>query len=170
MTSSARFSTIGGMVSPMALALRKLMTSSNLVGCSMGRSPGLAPLAMLVDVGRGAAEQIYYAHTVAHETAVFHIIRRIVHRRNAAFHGDIGHSCSDWRGGKGSLTPKRLQYARSLQFGTQSRYPGDPICPGLEAEVRVRFPLVPHPPKLTHCQGLSMFRGRPRGPGQGWCP
>ena len=29
-----------------ALAVLRLMTSSNLVGCSMGRSPGLAPLRM----------------------------------------------------------------------------------------------------------------------------
>src|SRR2546426_3621074 len=37
MTSSARASSDGGIVSPSALAVLRLMTSSNLVGCSIGR-------------------------------------------------------------------------------------------------------------------------------------
>src|SRR5262245_24408615 len=47
MTSSARASSDGGMVRPSALAVLRLMTSSNLVGCSTGRSAGLAPLRIL---------------------------------------------------------------------------------------------------------------------------
>jgi hypothetical protein len=43
-TSSARASTAGGIVTPRAFAVLRLITNSNLVGCSMGRSPGLAPL------------------------------------------------------------------------------------------------------------------------------
>jgi hypothetical protein len=43
-TSSARASSIGGMVIPRALAVLRLMTSSNFVGCSTGSSAGLAPL------------------------------------------------------------------------------------------------------------------------------
>jgi CheY-like chemotaxis protein len=43
-TSSAIASTPGGMVSPSALAVFRLMTSSNLVGCKTGRSAGLSPL------------------------------------------------------------------------------------------------------------------------------
>src|SRR5262249_10878538 len=46
-TSSARASSEGGIVRPRALAVLRLMTNSNLVGCSMGRSPGLAPLRIL---------------------------------------------------------------------------------------------------------------------------
>jgi hypothetical protein len=46
-TSSARESRVGGTVRPSALAVLRLMTSSNLVGCSTGRSPGLAPLKIL---------------------------------------------------------------------------------------------------------------------------
>src|SRR5262245_50430770 len=42
-TSSARNSTDCGIVRPRALAVLRLMTSSNLVGCSTGRSAGLAP-------------------------------------------------------------------------------------------------------------------------------
>ena len=42
-TSSARASSIGGMVSSSAWAVVRLMTRSNLVGCSTGRSTGFAP-------------------------------------------------------------------------------------------------------------------------------
>src|SRR5262249_3877552 len=42
-TSSARPSSDGGIVRPSALAVLRLMTSSNLIGCSTGRSAGLAP-------------------------------------------------------------------------------------------------------------------------------
>jgi hypothetical protein len=46
-SSSARISTDCGIVSPRAFAVFMLMTSSNLVGCSTGRSAGLAPLRIL---------------------------------------------------------------------------------------------------------------------------
>jgi Transposase len=46
-TSSARASTAGGIVRPRALAVFRLMTSSNFVGCSTGRSLGFAPLRIL---------------------------------------------------------------------------------------------------------------------------
>ena len=46
-TSSARASNFGGTSRPSALAVLRLMTNSNLVGCCTGRSPGLAPLKIL---------------------------------------------------------------------------------------------------------------------------
>src|SRR5262249_52661314 len=46
-TSSARASTAGGMVRPRAFAVLRLITSSNFVGCSTGRSAGLAPFKTL---------------------------------------------------------------------------------------------------------------------------
>lgn len=46
-TSSARTSTVCGIVRPSALAVFRLITSSNLFGCSTGRSAGLAPLRIL---------------------------------------------------------------------------------------------------------------------------
>jgi len=46
-SSSARPSTDGGIVRPRAVAVLRLMTSSNVVGCSTGRSAGLAPLRIL---------------------------------------------------------------------------------------------------------------------------
>jgi hypothetical protein len=45
-TSSARVSSMGGMVRPSALAVLRFSTSSNLVGCWMGRSAGFAPFRM----------------------------------------------------------------------------------------------------------------------------
>jgi hypothetical protein len=46
-TSSAWKRRVGGIVSPRALAVLRLMTSSNFMGCSTGRSAGLAPLRIL---------------------------------------------------------------------------------------------------------------------------
>ncbi len=46
-TSSARSSSDCGIANPNAFAVLRLITSSNLVGCSMGRSPGLAPRRIL---------------------------------------------------------------------------------------------------------------------------
>jgi hypothetical protein len=46
-TSSARCSSDCGIVRPRALAVLRLITSSNFVGCSMGRSPGFAPFRIL---------------------------------------------------------------------------------------------------------------------------
>src|SRR5262249_55523954 len=46
-TSSARASSDGGTMTPSALAVGRLITSSSLVGNSTGRSPGLAPFRIL---------------------------------------------------------------------------------------------------------------------------
>src|SRR5712671_134551 len=46
-TSSARASSVGGRVKPSAFAVLRLTTSSNRIGCSIGRSAGLAPLRIL---------------------------------------------------------------------------------------------------------------------------
>ena len=46
-TLSALTSTFGGIVRPICLAVFKLITSSNFVGCSTGRSAGLAPFRIL---------------------------------------------------------------------------------------------------------------------------
>jgi len=45
-TSSARASSVGGMSMPSALTVGRLITNSNLVDCTTGRSAGLAPLRM----------------------------------------------------------------------------------------------------------------------------
>ena len=46
-TWSARSRSDGGIVRPSAFAVFMLITSSNFVGCSIGRSAGLAPLRIL---------------------------------------------------------------------------------------------------------------------------
>src|SRR5262245_65152447 len=46
-TSSARASTVAGTSRPKALALLRLITISNLVGCSTGKSAGVAPFKIL---------------------------------------------------------------------------------------------------------------------------
>src|SRR5437773_11873158 len=46
-TSSARWSSDGGIVRPSALAVLRLIASSNLLGRSTGNSPALAPLRIL---------------------------------------------------------------------------------------------------------------------------
>src|SRR4029077_20642535 len=46
-TSSGRPSSIGGTSRPIAFAALRLITSSNLVGCSTANSPGFAPLRIL---------------------------------------------------------------------------------------------------------------------------
>jgi hypothetical protein len=45
-TSSASASRLGGISTPNAFAVARLMTSSNLVASSTGRSPGFSPLRM----------------------------------------------------------------------------------------------------------------------------
>src|SRR5262245_16113943 len=46
-TRSALASTFGGIVRPICLAVFRLITSSNFVGCSTGSSAGLTPLRIL---------------------------------------------------------------------------------------------------------------------------
>ena len=46
-TLSALASTLGGIVKPICFAVFKLMTNSNLIGCSIGRSAGFVPFRIL---------------------------------------------------------------------------------------------------------------------------
>ena len=43
-TLSARYNSDCGIVTPICFAVLRLITNSNFVGCSTGRSAGLAPL------------------------------------------------------------------------------------------------------------------------------
>src|SRR5262245_63873829 len=47
MTSLAVICMISGTAKPIALAVLRLITRSNFVGCSMGRSPGFVPFSIL---------------------------------------------------------------------------------------------------------------------------
>ena len=65
----ARASTLGGIVRPICFAVFRLMTNSNFVGCSTGRSAGLAPFKNLVDVNGGAPETLSFVGRIGHEAA-----------------------------------------------------------------------------------------------------
>jgi hypothetical protein len=68
-TSSALACSVKGTVSPSALAVLRLMTSSNFVGWRTGRSAGLAPLRTTADVHSGLAIGIRNAGAIAHQAA-----------------------------------------------------------------------------------------------------
>jgi hypothetical protein len=67
-TSSARASSVGGISRPSILAVWALMTNSNLVDCSTGRSAGLA-LEDAAGIDAGLAIHIGEACAVAHQSA-----------------------------------------------------------------------------------------------------
>ena len=67
-TSSARASNGSGISRPSALAVLRLMTSSNLVGCSTGKVGRLGAFQDLVDVGGGSPELLQHVGRVGHET------------------------------------------------------------------------------------------------------
>jgi len=58
---------VGYALKPRALAVLRLMTNSNFVGCSTGRSAGLAPFENLVHVRRGPSEQIAEVWSAGHQ-------------------------------------------------------------------------------------------------------
>src|SRR5207245_10633384 len=64
MISSARTRTDCGIVRPSALAVLRLITSSKFVGCSTGRSAGLAPLRILSTYRRPVSQE---RHSLAHK-------------------------------------------------------------------------------------------------------
>ena len=54
---------------PRAFAVLRLITSSNFVGCSTGRSAGLGAFEDLVDVGGGPPELVMEVGSIGHEAA-----------------------------------------------------------------------------------------------------
>src|SRR4030095_14488984 len=70
-TSSARTSKEGGTVRPSSLAVLRLIISSNLVGCSTGRSEGLVPLRILstIDAPRPKGSALAHSQGNTHTTA-----------------------------------------------------------------------------------------------------
>jgi hypothetical protein len=78
-TWSARTSTDCGTVSPSAFAVLRLMTNSNFVGCSMGRSAGLAPFQNLVYVVGGASVQGGPIRRINHKSSSFRMRSERVH-------------------------------------------------------------------------------------------
>jgi len=71
-TSSARASSDGGIVKPSALAVLRLMTSSNFVAVRW-EIAGLGALEDLVDVDGGMAELVGVVRAIAGQAPRFHI-------------------------------------------------------------------------------------------------
>src|SRR5215468_6040249 len=70
-TSSARASTVPGMVMPSSFAVARLMKSSNFVGCSIGNSPGCAP------------EHVRKIWTIRYQASGFDVVAYIEKRRQS---------------------------------------------------------------------------------------
>src|SRR5262245_51994910 len=68
-TSSASASSLGGISTPNAFAVARLMTRSNLVPKSTGRSPGLFALEDPADVDTSAAISVRLTWSVANQAA-----------------------------------------------------------------------------------------------------
>jgi len=90
------------MVTPSAFAVLRLMTSSNLVGCSTGKSPGLAPLQNSIDVACGAAEYITVTWSITDQAAFLGKSTIWIHRRQAFLCGKsqdlVSLAIEDWIG------------------------------------------------------------------------
>src|SRR6516164_4245866 len=87
MTSSARARIAGGTVRPSALAVLRLTTSSNVVGCWTGRSAGLAPLRIFSDVDADLAMDRRKAGAIADQTASLGVYAPRINRRNRLAYG-----------------------------------------------------------------------------------
>ena len=70
-TSSARASSEGGTVRPSVLAVWMLMTSSNLLDCTTGRSAGLGALEDAPSIDADLTPRIRNVGSVAHQSADF---------------------------------------------------------------------------------------------------
>ena len=85
-TFSARIITTGGIVKPSALAVLRLITSSNLVGCSTGRSAGLVPFRILSTNNGCTPVGFSPVGSVGHQaTAVDKIFPRVYRRQPIFF-------------------------------------------------------------------------------------
>src|SRR6516165_2795873 len=69
MTSSARASIESGILTPISRATLRLRTSSNLVGCWAGVSPGGIPFSIFVDQRRLHSSALAQRRAVARQTA-----------------------------------------------------------------------------------------------------
>src|SRR5262252_8116990 len=80
-TSSAMATRPGGKVRPSAFAVLRLITNSNLFGCTTGRSVGLAPLRIFPVVYTHLVIRLNEAGSVAHQASVYGKLAKEVDRR-----------------------------------------------------------------------------------------
>src|SRR5262245_39752756 len=79
---SARTRSVAGIGNPSAFAVFMLMTSSNFVGCSTGRSAGFAPFKIL-SVNGGAPKYVTQIRAIGHEAARLHDPAELTHNLQA---------------------------------------------------------------------------------------
>ena len=79
-TSSARRRKDSGIFSPIALAVVRLMTSSNLVGCKTGRSAGFFALEDAAYIEAGLPKTVRLIGTITYQKAGSDGLARITHR------------------------------------------------------------------------------------------
>jgi len=108
MTSSARRSSDRGIVRPRALAVLRLMTSSNFVGLFDWEVSGLGSLQDLVDEDRRAPPQLPLVRSVRHEST------RLDERRAAV---DRGQPIAGGEQDDGALVPQRERVLYDDQGG-----------------------------------------------------
>ena len=89
MTRSARASTFGGIVNPICLAAFRLMTNSNFVGCSTGRSAGLRAFQNLVHIRGRAPVQVEKAHAVEDKSPGFYKLDVVVYGGDPVLYGKV---------------------------------------------------------------------------------
>src|ERR1700737_982134 len=75
-------STPGGMASPSVLAVLRLITSSNLVGCMTGRAGGFAPAMILPALNANLAICVGKVRAIANKATSRDKLAPIVNRRN----------------------------------------------------------------------------------------
>jgi len=80
-TSSARASSVGGMVRPSALAVLRLITSSYLVGACTGKSAGFSPSEDTIDVSRRTPVLIEEIRTIGDQATGGDEVAFIIDRR-----------------------------------------------------------------------------------------
>src|SRR5215510_14902654 len=107
--TSARASSVGGTVSPSALAVLRFIRNSNLVGCTTGKSAGFSP-ENAAGVDTGLSPSIRKARRIAHKTADFHGLAPGVNRR----HGMAGRQGDDLIG----ICKKRNSAAHHERFSS----------------------------------------------------
>src|ERR1035437_6818958 len=81
-TSSAICWRCSGTVRPSAFAVLRLITNSNLVDCTTGRSAGFSPLENSPNVNPSLAIRARYVGSVAHQTASGRKLSKFIYRGN----------------------------------------------------------------------------------------
>src|SRR4029077_11269696 len=98
-TSSAVANSVSGMVRPSALAVLRLITSSNFVGCMTGRSAGFSPLYGALEVKHFLPRILHFLHTSFFVRLGIPFLRLDPHVLEAGAHRGCQGRPSLWPGG-----------------------------------------------------------------------